>query len=134
MTIRESGGLFEANGDKVKLSEALETLFSLGKKEYSSFVRGDQMIERLRFSGKPFADALTLILDQVNAEYAADCGSSVYTADPADRSPEEIEGRRDSVEALQPALHTCPLEISRPSSRRRSPDRNHRPSSGRDEL
>jgi len=68
--IRENAGIFEASFEKVKLSQVLETLFPLGNKEYSSFVRGDQVIERLRFSGKTFPEALALILDQVNAEHA----------------------------------------------------------------
>ncbi len=68
--IRENGGIYEISGEKVKLSEVLESFFNIGRKEFSSFVRGDQIIERIRFSGKSFQESLSLILEQSGAEYA----------------------------------------------------------------
>jgi hypothetical protein len=66
--ITESGGLYDVYCEKVKLSDVLNAYFSAGKHEYSSFVRGDQGIERVKFSGKNFKDGLDLILEQANAE------------------------------------------------------------------
>lgn len=68
--IKETGGLFDVTVEKTKLTEILEILFNLGKCEFSSFVRGDQILEKLRFTGKKFSDSLDLILEQTNAEYA----------------------------------------------------------------
>lgn len=66
--IKETAGLFEVYGEKCKLSEVLDSLFGLGQREYSSFVKGDQVIEKIGFSGKSFEEGLSLILEQVNSE------------------------------------------------------------------
>jgi len=68
--IRESGGLYEVSGEKAKLGDILNSFFSFTKKEYSSFARSDQVIERIGFSGKTFDESLELILEQASAEFA----------------------------------------------------------------
>jgi len=68
--IRESSGLYDINCEKVKLSDVLASLFATAKREYSSFARGDQVIERLSFTGKSFQESLRLVLEQSGAEYS----------------------------------------------------------------
>jgi type II secretory pathway component GspD/PulD (secretin) len=69
VTIQESGGLYDVVIEQARLTDVLERLFQAAKEEYSSFIRSDQIVERIRFSDKEFADALTLILEQANGEY-----------------------------------------------------------------
>ena len=69
LDIKEMGGLFTVRVQKGVLQEVLNALFKQAKREYSSFVNGAQIIERLDFSGKPFEEALTYILEQAGAEY-----------------------------------------------------------------
>ncbi|GHT70337.1 hypothetical protein FACS1894110_21730 [Spirochaetia bacterium] len=68
INIREAGGLYDISIEQAKLGDVLERLFSTAKQEYASFARSDQLIERLRFGGKEFADALSLLLEQANSE------------------------------------------------------------------
>jgi len=69
LDIKETGGLFTVRIQKGVLQEILNSLFKQGNREYSSFVNGTQIIERLDFSGKPFEEALTYVLEQAGAEY-----------------------------------------------------------------
>lgn len=68
VTIQESGGLLDVSCEKAKISEILATLFATAGREYSSFIRGDQIVERLSFENKTFEDALDLLLEQAVAE------------------------------------------------------------------
>jgi len=72
--IGEVGGRYSVSGERFRLAEALDALFLAAKREYSSFVRGDAVIERLAFGGKTFDEALTLVLDQAGAEAAQSDG------------------------------------------------------------
>ena len=69
LDIKETGGLFTVRIQKGVLQEILNSLFKQGNREYSSFVNGTQIIERLDFSGKQFEEALTYVLEQAGAEY-----------------------------------------------------------------
>ena len=69
LDIKEAGGLFTVHIQKGVLQEILNSLFKQANREYSSFVNGTQIIERLDFSGKPFEEALTYVLEQAGAEY-----------------------------------------------------------------
>jgi type II secretory pathway component GspD/PulD (secretin) len=69
ITIQESGGLYTVFIEQARLGEVLDRLFLTAREEYSSFVRGDQIIDRIRFSDKEFSNALTLVLEQANGEY-----------------------------------------------------------------
>lgn len=82
--IRQSGGLFEVACDRAKVSDALTTLFSVAGNEYSSFVRGDQVIERAAFSGKTFDEALRLLLEQAGADSI--CVDGVWYVIPSQQS------------------------------------------------
>jgi hypothetical protein len=67
--IRESYGLYEAAIERGRLDDALERLFEAAGKEYVSFARPEQTIERVRFSAREFNEALGLILEQGGGEY-----------------------------------------------------------------
>ncbi|GHV12915.1 hypothetical protein FACS189491_06870 [Spirochaetia bacterium] len=68
INIRETGGLYDISIEQAKLGDVLDRLFSTAKQEYASFTRSDQLIDRIRFGGKEFAEALTLLLEQANSE------------------------------------------------------------------
>ncbi len=67
-SVRASGGLYSFSGERFRIGDALDALFGAAGIEYSSFVRGDGIVERLSFSDKSFDEALGLLLDQANAE------------------------------------------------------------------
>ena len=67
--IRESYGLYDVTVERGRLSDALECLFQAAGREYVTFTRPEQTVERVRFSGKGFTDALGLILEQGGGEY-----------------------------------------------------------------
>jgi type II secretory pathway component GspD/PulD (secretin) len=68
INIRESGGLFEVEVERARLGDVLEKLFSTANREYLSFVRPDQMLERVKFSGKDLAHTAAIILEQGGGE------------------------------------------------------------------
>jgi hypothetical protein len=67
--IQESGGFYEVDLEHARLDEALDRLFTAANREYLSFVRPDQIVEKAKFSGKDLAGALKLILEQGGGEY-----------------------------------------------------------------
>jgi hypothetical protein len=67
--IQETGGAYEVEAERANLGDILEQFFSGAGKEYISFVRSDYLVERVKFGGKEFETALTLILEQGNGEY-----------------------------------------------------------------
>ncbi|GHU10129.1 hypothetical protein FACS1894151_09180 [Spirochaetia bacterium] len=69
--IRESGGFYDVTIANARLGEILEKLFAAAGREYISFARSDQLIERAQFSNKLFNESLALILEQGNGEYTA---------------------------------------------------------------
>jgi hypothetical protein len=69
INIRESGGIYTVEIERARLTEVLEHLFSAAGREYLSFIRADQMVERARFSGRELHDTLAIILEQGGGEY-----------------------------------------------------------------
>jgi len=67
--IREAFGLYEVAIERGRLSDSLERLFLAAGREYVSFTRPEQMVERIRFGGRTLTDALALILEQGGGEY-----------------------------------------------------------------
>jgi hypothetical protein len=70
ITIRENGGLYDVAVEQARLGDILEQLFFIAQQEYASFINADQMIGRVKFSGKIFSEALSMILGQGNGEYS----------------------------------------------------------------
>ncbi|MDR0910332.1 MAG: type II and III secretion system protein [Spirochaetaceae bacterium] len=66
--------LYTAFIEGARLGDAVNELFKAANKEYASFVRTDQIIAKLNFSGKSFEDALKLILEQCNSAYKENNG------------------------------------------------------------
>jgi len=75
--IREYSGLYDVTIERGRLSDVLDRLFQTARREYVSFVRPEQMVERVRFSGKEFGGALGIILEQGGGEYR-EIGGMVY--------------------------------------------------------
>lgn len=73
--INEMDGMYEVEIAQARLGDILEELFLRGNREYASFARSDQMIERVKFSGKEFDKALDMILEQGNGEYKEIAGT-----------------------------------------------------------
>jgi len=69
INIRSRDGFFDVEIERSRLDNVLERLFQTAEREYLSFVRPDQMLERVKFSGKTFYDTLTIILEQGGGEY-----------------------------------------------------------------
>jgi type II secretory pathway component GspD/PulD (secretin) len=92
VSVRESGGKYEVEVEKANLGSILERFFSGSGREYVSFVRGDYLVERVKFSDKEFAAALTLILEQGNGEYREING--IYYIFPIQQA-EIISGLKD---------------------------------------
>jgi hypothetical protein len=77
INIREYNGIYDVEIEQARLADALDRLFQEAGREYLSFIRPDQMIERVRFSGKELGDALTIILEQGGGEHK-EIGSLFY--------------------------------------------------------
>jgi type II secretory pathway component GspD/PulD (secretin) len=69
INIRESGGIYEVEIEQARLVDVLDRLFFTAGREYLSFIRSDQMVERAKFSGREFIDAVEIILEQGGGEY-----------------------------------------------------------------
>jgi len=67
--IRESSGLYDVAIERGRLADSLERLFGAADREYVSFTRPEQMVERVRFGGRTLTDALGIILEQGGGEY-----------------------------------------------------------------
>ncbi|MDR0498059.1 MAG: type II and III secretion system protein [Treponema sp.] len=75
--IRGYDDTYEINIESARLSDVLDRFFREANREYLSFIRPDQMIERTRFSGRKFSEALSIILEQGGGEYK-EMGSLFY--------------------------------------------------------
>jgi type II secretory pathway component GspD/PulD (secretin) len=69
INIGENNGLFDVDIERAGIGEALNRLFQAAGREYLSFVRSDQMIERAKFSGRGFNETLKIILEQAGGEH-----------------------------------------------------------------
>ena len=75
--IAENEGIYEVEIELSRIREVLDRLFLTAKKEYISFIQNDLVMERSRFSGKGFYEALSLILEQCSGDYR-EIGSMIY--------------------------------------------------------
>ena len=69
INIREYDGIYDVEIEQARLAEVLDRLFREAGREYLSFIRPDQMVERARFSGKDLDNTITIILEQGGGEY-----------------------------------------------------------------
>jgi len=69
INMNENDGLFDVDIERSGMGEALNRLFQAAGREYLSFIRPDQMIERVKFSGREFNETLKIILEQGGGEY-----------------------------------------------------------------
>ena len=67
--IREEEGVYEVEIERARLIDVLDRLFQTAEKEYLSFVRPDQVVERAKFTGKELYETLAIILEQGGGEY-----------------------------------------------------------------
>jgi hypothetical protein len=67
--INENEGVFDVDIEHTGIGEVLNRLFQAAGREYISFIRPDQMIERTKFSGRGFNETLKIILEQGGGEY-----------------------------------------------------------------
>ena len=65
----KSNDLYTLNLNKGRFLELITQLFSIEKKEYSSFIQSDVMLENLYFANKDFDTMLKLILEHANADF-----------------------------------------------------------------
>lgn len=69
INITESEGVYTVEVERARLGEVLERLFTAAGREYLSFIRSEQLIERAKFSGRELHDTLSIILEQGGGEY-----------------------------------------------------------------
>jgi len=77
ISINENDGLFDVDIERTGMGETLNKLFQAAGREYISFIRSDQMIERTKFSGRGFYETLKIILEQGGGEYK-EIGGMLY--------------------------------------------------------
>jgi hypothetical protein len=75
--ISEGDGIYEVDIEHARLNDVLDQLFKTADREYLSFIRPDQMVERVKFSGMELTDTLRIILEQGGGEYK-EIGSLFY--------------------------------------------------------
>jgi len=69
ITIREEEGIYEVEIERALLSDVLDRLLRTANREFLSFIRPDQMVERAKFSGRELHDTIAIILEQGGGEY-----------------------------------------------------------------
>ena len=69
ISIVESEGRYEVEVERSRLGDVLDRLFAAAGREYLSFIRPEQMVERAQFTGKGLADTVSLLLEQGGGEY-----------------------------------------------------------------
>ena len=62
-------GTFSIDLERVRFRDILAELFTAQKKEYSLLMRGDSILEELRFADKSFDELLSLIMEQANGDF-----------------------------------------------------------------
>ena len=77
VNINEGEGVYEVDIERAMLTDALDNLFRTAGREYLSFMRPDQMVERVKFSGKEFYETVKIILEQGGGEYK-EIGNLLY--------------------------------------------------------
>jgi len=69
VSIREVDGVYEVDIDRARMGDVLDRLFSEAKREYLSFIRPEQLIERVKFSDRELHETIGIILEQGSGEY-----------------------------------------------------------------
>ncbi|MCL2832218.1 MAG: type II and III secretion system protein [Treponema sp.] len=77
LNIKEENGIFDAEIEQSRIRDVLDKFFQTAKREYVSFLHNDQTIDRIKFSGKRFEQALDLILELGSGE-CREIGSMYY--------------------------------------------------------
>jgi hypothetical protein len=77
VSINENDGLFDVDIERAGTGEALNRLFQAAGREYLSFIRPDQMIERIKLKGRGFNETLKIILEQGGGEHK-EIGDMIY--------------------------------------------------------
>jgi len=67
--INKNNGTYEIEVERARLGEVLDSFFLTAEREYQSFIRPEQMVERVKISGREFKDALRIILEQGGGEH-----------------------------------------------------------------
>ncbi|HUX39783.1 MAG TPA: hypothetical protein VMV83_01350 [Rectinemataceae bacterium] len=66
--LRHNGGLYSFDGDRASFQDILTSLFASENRDYSFLTRNDTVITGLKFHDRSFTEALSLILEQANAD------------------------------------------------------------------
>jgi len=69
INIYESNNKYEVEIEQARLGDIFDRLFQISGREYVSFIRADQVLNRSKFSDKIFSDTLNIILEQAGGEY-----------------------------------------------------------------
>lgn len=69
-TFTRNGNLFSLDAHRISYLDLIGDLFNAMGKDYSMLSRNDAVIDGLSFKDRDFQSALSLILEQVNADYA----------------------------------------------------------------
>jgi general secretion pathway protein D/type IV pilus assembly protein PilQ len=99
INIQETEGTYAVEIEGARLGDILDELFLRADREYTSFVRGEQPVERVKVSGRGFEETLGLILEQGNGEYRELNG--LYYIFPVEQQA-IITARRDEGKRWQP--------------------------------
>jgi hypothetical protein len=77
ININENDGFFDVDIERGGTGEALNRLFQAAGREYLSFIRPDQTIERIKLKSRGFNETLKIILEQGGGEYK-EIGNMIY--------------------------------------------------------
>lgn len=69
MSLVKNGTMYSLDAVKASYLDLVAGLFSYAGKDYSILARNDTIIDGLRFKDRSFEEALSLILEQANADY-----------------------------------------------------------------
>ncbi|MCL2243637.1 MAG: type II and III secretion system protein [Treponema sp.] len=69
ININEANGIYTVEAERARLTDVLDNLFLHSQREYLSFIRSDQILERAKFSGRELRETLGIILEQCGGEY-----------------------------------------------------------------
>jgi len=69
INIWEIDGLYEVEVEQARLNDILDRLFLTANREYLTFIRQDQTVERVKFSGRGFYDTISILMEQGGGEY-----------------------------------------------------------------
>ena len=69
INIQEADGAYTVEVERARLKDVPDKLFIHSQREYLSFIRSDQLLERAKFSGRGLCETLGIILEQSGGEY-----------------------------------------------------------------